>query len=134
MPRLEPSPTPLSEPFWDATRSQQLIVQRCDDCNATVWYPRERCTSCLGDRLRWVESTGRGEVYTFNIMHKAANPMLADMAPFVLALVDLDDGYRIATNIVGCEPAEVRCGLRVDVTWDEELSDGRRLPLFRPAT
>lgn len=132
MPRLEPPATRLSEPFWEATRSKRLLVQRCDECRNVVWYPRERCISCLSDQLRWIESTGRGEVYTFNVMHKAGNPMMADQAPYVLALVDLDEGHRMATNIVGCEPAAVRCGMRVEVAWDVELSDGRFLPVFRP--
>lgn len=133
MPRLEPAATPLSEPFWEATRSEQLLVQRCEECGATVWYPRERCTSCLGDQLRWIESTGRGEVYTFNVMRKAGNPMMADQVPYVIALVDLEEGHRMATNIVGCEPEDVRCGMPVKVVWDVELSDGRRLPVFSPS-
>jgi hypothetical protein len=133
MPRIEPSATPLSEPFWEATRSKQLLVQRCEECGAAVWYPRERCSSCLGDQLRWTESTGDGTVYTFNVMRRPGNPMMADEVPYVLALVDLDEGYRVATNIVGCEPHEVRCGMRVEVTWDVALSDGRHLPVFRPS-
>jgi uncharacterized protein len=133
MPRLEPTSTPLSEPFWEATRSEQLLVQRCDECGTAVWYPRERCSSCLSDQLRWIASTGRGEVYTFNVMHKAGNPMMADEAPYVLALVDLEEGHRMATNIVGCEPPDVRCGMAVEVSWELELSDGRRLPVFRPS-
>lgn len=134
MPRLEPTATPLSEPFWEATRSKQLLVQRCDECGVAVWYPRERCSSCLSDQLRWIESTGRGEVYTFNVMHKAGNPMMADEAPYVLALVDLEEGHRMATNIVGCAPGDVHCGMAVEVSWELELSDGRGLPVFRPMT
>lgn len=134
MPRFEPSATPLSEPFWEATRSGRLLVQRCDDCDAAVWYPRDRCTTCLGDRLRWIESTGRGEIYTFNVMRKPGNPMMGDSTPYVIALVDLEEGHRMATNVVGCTPEDVRCGMTVEVTWDQELADGRRLPLFRPAS
>ena len=132
MPRLEPSPTPLSEPYWEATRSKMLLVQRCDECGTAVWYPRERCSVCLGEQLQWTESAGTGTVYSFNIMHRAGNPMMADEAPYVLALVDLDDGHRMATNITGCDPDAVRCGMQVRVAWDVELSDGRRLPTFQP--
>jgi uncharacterized OB-fold protein len=123
----------LSEPFWEATRSKQLLVQRCEECGAAVWYLRERCSSCLGDQLRWTESTGDGTVYAFNVMRRPGNPMMADEVPYVLALVDLDEGYRMATNIVGCEPHEVRCGMRVEVTWDVALSGGRHLPVCRPS-
>lgn len=134
MPRLEPSSTPLSEPFWEATRSKQLLVQRCTECNGVVWYPRDRCTSCLSDQLQWVEASGRGEVHTFNVMRKPGNPMMADLTPYVIALVELEEGHRMATNVVGCEPEDVHCGMAVEVTWEVELSDGRRLPVFRPAS
>lgn len=132
MPRMEPTPTPLSEPFWAATRAKQLLVQRCDDCGIAVWYPRDRCSACLGASLRWTPASGRGVVYTFNVMHGPGNPMMADEAPFVLALVDLDEGYRVATNIVNCDPHDVRCAMPVEVAWDVSLSDGRHLPVFQP--
>jgi uncharacterized OB-fold protein len=134
MSRIEPKPSPLSEPFWEATKSRRLLVQRCDDCGTSVWYPRLRCTGCFSERLTWVESSGAGAVYTFNVMHKPANPMTADEAPYVIALVDLDDGYRMLTNISGCPPESVRCGQRVEVCWDVALSDGRRLPTFQPVS
>ena len=132
MSRFEPRPTPLSEPFWEATRSRQLVVQRCERCGRAIWYPRERCPFCLDDRLRWTASAGTGRVYTFNVMHRAGNPMMAEEAPYVLALIDLDDGYRMASNVTGCAPEAVRCDLRVRVAWEVELSDGRRLPTFQP--
>jgi len=133
MPRLEPAVTPLAEPFWDATRRQQLVVQRCDRCDRWVWYPRERCPQCLDDTLSWAPVAGTGTVYTFNVMRKPGNPMMADLVPYVLALVDLDEGVRLSTNVVGCSPEDVRCDQRVQVDWSIELADGRRLPTFRPA-
>lgn len=133
MPRLEPAVTPLAEPFWDATTRRQLVVQRCAHCDRWVWYPRERCPRCLGDTLAWTPVAGTGTVYTFNVMRKPGNPMMADLVPYVIALVDLDEGVRLSTNIVGCAPEDVRCDQRVQVDWSVELADGRRLPVFRPA-
>ena len=133
MPRFEPKPSRVSEPFWEATKSRQLRFQRCDACGAAVWYPRLRCPTCLSENLSWTDSSGAGSVYTFNVMRRPGNPMMADEVPYVVAIVDLDEGYRMLTNITGCAPEAVACGQRVQVAWDVELSDGRRLPTFQPA-
>jgi len=84
----------------------------------------------MSDALEWRESEGKGTVYSFNVMRVAGNPMMASDVPYVVALVDLDEGHRMLTNITGCDPSAVACGQRVSVTWDVEMSDGRRLPTF----
>jgi uncharacterized protein len=132
MPRIEPAPTPLTQPFWDATRDRRLLVQWCDDCDAGIYWPRVACPRCLGSTLGWRPAAGTGTVYAANVMHQPGNPMMADRVPYVLALVDLDEGVRVATNIVGCDPDDVAVGMRVTVDW-EALSDGRNLPVFTPA-
>jgi uncharacterized OB-fold protein len=80
-----------------------------------------------------MRSSGQGSIYTFNVMRRPGNPMMADEVPYVVALIDLDEGYRMLTNITGCAPEAIECGQRVEVAWDVELSDGRRLPTFAPA-
>ncbi len=132
MPRFEPRPTDLTSPFWEATRDGRYLLQWCRSCDAAVYYPREVCPACLGDDLEWREAAGRGEVYSFNVMHKPGSPLMNDAVPYVVALVDLPEGARVMTNVVGCEPAEVRVGMEVALDW-EPLSDGRRLPVFKPA-
>jgi uncharacterized protein len=132
MPRMEPTPTALTRPFWDATREQRLLVQWCDACDAGIYYPRWACPTCLGTDLTWREASGRGELYTFNVVHQAANPMMGDMVPYVIALVDLDEGVRIVTNIVRTPDEDLKVGMAVAVAW-EPLSDGRSLPVFRGA-
>ena len=133
MPRIEPAVMPLTEPYWEATRKEQLTAQRCGACGQFVWYPRERCPHCLSADLVWTDLSGEGTIYTFNVMRKPGNPMMADEVPYLIALVDLDEGIRVTTNIVGAEPESVACGQRVTVDWSVELEDGRRLPTFRPA-
>jgi uncharacterized OB-fold protein len=130
-PRMEPPETETSAPFWAATREQRLVVQWCTACESPVWFPREVCPACLGSGLEWRASEGTGSVYTFAVEHRP--PSLAPLGdhPYVVALVELDEGIRMMTNIVGCEPAQVRVGQRVEVAW-ERLSDGRHLPLFTP--
>ena len=92
----------------------------------------KHCPGCLRSELEWVELSGNGTIYTFNVMRKPGNPMMADAVPYVLALVDLDEGVRMTTNIVHVSPEEVRCGQRVSVDWSIQLDDGRCLPTFAP--
>jgi uncharacterized OB-fold protein len=127
--RFEPPISEVAEPFWDATRGGRLLLQWCTACARPVWYPREVCPRCLGSTLEWRESQGRGVVYACTVEHKAQ--MRALEAPYVVALVELDEGVRLLSNVVGRPPERVAVGDRVRVTW-ETLSDGRRLPLFEP--
>ncbi|CAN5718846.1 OB-fold domain-containing protein [soil metagenome] len=125
--RTGPPVNAVDEPFWAATREQRLVLQWCTACERVVHYPREACPSCLGDDLAWRPASGRGVVH-------AASTMAAttDRDPYVVALVDLAEGARFMTNVVGCDPADVVIGMMVTVAW-EPLDDGRHLPLFAPA-
>ena len=127
--RFEPPVSEVAAPFWEATRQGRLLLQWCTACERPVWYPREVCPACLGTTLEWRESQGCGVVYACTVEHKAQTPALE--GPYVVALVDLDEGVRLLSNVVGCPPDRVAVGDRVGVTW-EPLSDGRRLPLFAP--
>lgn len=130
--RLEPPVTETTQPFWDATRDQRLLIQRCDDCDVPIFYPREVCPLCLGTSLAWTEAAGGAEVYAVSVQHRPAYPTLADRVPYAVALVDLDEGIRMMTNVIDCDPESVAVGQRVELCW-EPLSDGRHLPQFRPA-
>jgi uncharacterized protein len=127
--RFEPPVSEVATPFWEATRQGRLLLQWCTACERPVWYPREVCPACLGTTLEWRESQGRGVVYACTVEHKAQIRALE--APYVVALVELDEGVRLLSNVVGRPPERVAVGDRVRVTW-EALSDGRRLPLFEP--
>lgn len=129
--RLEPPVTEVTEEFWDATRDERLLVQWCRSCDVAIFYPREVCPTCLGTDLEWRESTGLATVYAVSVQHRPAFPGLAERVPYAVALVDLDDGIRMMTNVVGCEPGSVHVDQRVSVCW-EALSDGRNLPVFTP--
>lgn len=130
--RFEPKASSLTEPFWAATREKKLLVQWCPSCDAGVYWPRWHCPRCMGEDLGWKEASGHGSVYSYNVMHVPGNPTMADRVPYTIGLIDLNEGVRMASNIVGCEPGEVRVGMPVVVTW-EALSDGRHLPVFGPA-
>jgi uncharacterized OB-fold protein len=129
MPRLEPKASKLTEPFWEATRARRLVLQWCRRCDANIHYPRWACPSCLGDDLEWRESAGRGSLYSFSIATASASPMLADLAPVAIALVELDEGVRLVSNVVEVDLDAIEVGMAVRVRW-EPMTDGRHFPLF----
>ena len=132
--RLEPPVGDESGAFWEATRQRRLLVQWCTECDRGVFYPRAFCPHCGdgGSALEWRTATGRATVYAASVEHRPAPGGFSGGEPYCVALIDLHEGVRMMTNIVGCPPDDVRSGMAVEVTW-EPLSDGRQLPLFRPA-
>lgn len=129
-PRPIAEPDSLTEPWWEATKQERLLLQRCTSCGNHQHYPRNLCTACSSTDLEYVPSGGRGEVYSFTVIHRSPNP--AFDPPYVVALVRLNEGPVLLTNIVGIPPKDVRCDMRVRVVW-EPLPDGRKLPVFTPA-
>jgi len=143
--RFEPPVGAESGPFWEGTRTGRLLVQWCTACDRGVFYPRAFCPHCAApdaasalapeSALEWRTASGRATVYAAGVEHKpeAAGAAFSGGEPYCVALVDLEEGIRMMTNVVGCPPDEVHSGMAVAVTW-EPLSDGRQLPLFRPVT
>lgn len=129
--RFEPTGSAVAAPFWEATREGRLVLPWCTACEKPHWFPRAICPHCGGGRIAWRAASGGGEVYALCIEHRSNLPAVFGTDPYVVALVELTEGVRLMTNIVNISPHEVRVGLGVTVTW-EELSDGRRLPLFEP--
>jgi uncharacterized protein len=119
--------------FWQATKDGELTYQRCDACGTVVFYPRHHCTSCLSLSLSWHTASGRGTVYTYSVVRKAEHPFFRTQVPYAVAWIDLDEGPRILSNIVGIDdPAtDIAVGQRVMVEW--EIHDDLAIPLFRPA-
>ena len=130
-PPLPRFPEPDTEAFWEATKEHELRYQVCGDCDGIVFYPRRHCTHCLGQNLSWKTSNGEGEVYTFSIVRQNYHPAFRERVPYVIAWVDLDEGFRMLTNIVGIDDvADVAVGQRVQVDWIDY--DAVSLPAFRP--
>ena len=124
---------PDSRPFWEATKNHEIRYQVCDECSGVVFYPRSRCTHCLSLKLSWHISRGEGTIYTFSVIRQSRHPAFKDKAPYAVAMVDLDEGVRLLTNIVGVDDPskEVHIGQRVVVAWEDH--DELSVPLFRPA-
>jgi uncharacterized OB-fold protein len=126
-----PVPTAGSLPFWDGCRRHELLLPHCRDCRAPWFPPAALCPRCLGTNWDWTRSSGRGRVYSFVVYHRVYHPGFAKDVPYVVALVELDEGPRFMSNIVDCSPAEVRCDMPVEVVF-EAASEGVVLPKFRP--
>ena len=93
-----PKPTPSSRPFWEAARNHELKLQKCGACNQFIYYPRDRCPHCFSDQLSWQQVSGRGKLYSYTTVYRASTRSFAD-APYVLAIVELDEGPRMTTNM-----------------------------------
>ncbi len=127
-----PKPTPETLPFWEAAKRHTLLIQRCDDCATHYFYPRPLCPACLSRRVRWVEASGRGRLHTFVINHRPPRNFPV-AAPFVIGIVELEEGARMMSHIVDVEPdpAAIRCEMPLEVVF-EDITEEITLPKFRP--
>ena len=124
-----PVPTVYSKPYWEGCKREELLVQKCQDCGKLTFVPQPACMHCLSSKLEWVKASGRGTVYSYTSVWRPQTP--AFEVPYVVAIIDTDDGYQMMSNIVGCEPAQVEVGMRVEVEF-RPMSETITLPYFRP--
>ena len=126
-------PEPDTEPFWEAAKNHELRYQVCDECGGIVFHPRRHCTHCPSLSLTWKTSKGEGVIYSYSVVRQNYHPAFHERLPYVIAWIDLDEGFRMLSNVVGVDdPATgVSIGQRVRVEWEdfEEAS----LPMFTPA-
>jgi uncharacterized OB-fold protein len=136
--RMPPKPMPLqehktiSQPFWDAAKRHELVMQRCKKCANYIHFPREQCPVCFAQYLEWARVSGNGRVYAFTNVHQAQHPAFQEETPYCFAIVQLDEGPRIVTNVVECSPDDVQCDMRVTVVFDDANADWT-LVKFKPA-
>lgn len=125
-----PVPNGDSLPYWAAARELRLLVRQCKACGARHFMPRHMCPECWSDQLEWIESRGFGSVHSFSVVHRAPTPAFAANAPYVIALIDLDEGPRMFANVLGADALEVAIGDRVKVIF-EDRGDGAVMPQFQ---
>jgi uncharacterized OB-fold protein len=128
--RLAPSMTADTQFFWDALKEQRLLIQRCATCGELRHPPRPMCPHCRSLEWNTVEATGRGTVYSFVMPRHPPLPWFED--GYVVALVDLEEGTRLVTNLIDVAPESVSIGMPVTVRY-VEFDGGLVLPLFAPA-
>ncbi len=125
-----PETQPWSERFWERTKQGKLLVQVCKDCNARIFYPRKACPKCWSRNLDWIEASGKATIFTFSTAYSMVEPKFMDELPYTIAYVDLDEGVRMMTRIVECEPQQISFGMKVEVVFHER--GDFMLPYFRP--
>ena len=118
-----------SLPYWNAAREGRLLIRKCKACGELHFMPRYLCPVCWSDQLEWVEAKGTGSVHSFTVIRRAPSPVFAPHAPYVVALIDLDEGPRMIANVIGNDALAARIGDRVKVTF-EDRGDGAMLPQF----
>jgi uncharacterized OB-fold protein len=129
---IVPGMTDLTRPYWEAARDGRLVVQECQECGRLQHPPLPACPDCHRSQLGWRELSGRGTVYSCTVVRHATHAAFAGKIPYVVALVELDEGPRLVTTVTGCPPEDVRAGLPVRVVF-RRLTDEVTLPCFEPA-
>lgn len=128
-----PDPDPESKPFWDAMVQHRLVVQECTACGVRRYPATTYCPACRSDASRWIDSAGTGKVFSWVVVHHPVpKEAYAGDVPYVVALIDLDEGVRMVSNIVEIAPSAIQANMRVRVRFDD-VEPGITLPRFIPA-
>jgi uncharacterized OB-fold protein len=127
-----PHPNPETAPYWEGCREQKLLIQRCSSCGHHQFYPRILCTECTSQQVEWVSACGRGKVVSFTIVRQAISEAYAADVPYVIALIQLDEGPTMMSNVIQSDPESVMVGMPVEVifeAWSEEITVPKFCPL-----
>lgn len=125
-----PSRSPETENFWDACNRNVFLVQRCRRCQQTQYHYRAVCAHCWSSDLEDLEATGRGTVWTYSVVRRNRSPVFAEKVPYVVALIQLEEGVSVFGNVVDCDPEEVEIGRDVTLAF-AIAEDGQHIPVFR---
>jgi len=131
IPKPLPAVTNETAPYWEGCKHHELRIQQCAACGRYQFYPRIYCAQCFSDRVEWTRASGHAKVTTFTIVRRPVSPAFADDVPYVVALVTLDEGPTMMTNIIGCPVEQVVIGMPVAVTFEDWTPD-ISIPKFRP--
>lgn len=118
--------------YWAGCQRHELLIQRCTSCAGYQFYPRILCTVCSGRSLQWVRASGRGTISSFTIVRRAVSEAYAAEVPYVVALIRLEEGPTLMSNIVGCAVEAVTMGMPVEVVFDD-WPGGVTVPKFQPS-
>jgi uncharacterized OB-fold protein len=123
--------TPRNRLYWEGTAKGELRLAHCTRCDALFRFAHEWCPECWGLELDWKRASGGGQVSHFSVIHQAPYPSFDDVAPYVLAMIELEEGVRMMSNVIGIDPADVHIGMAVEVAF--ERRGDFMLPMFKPA-
>ena len=123
--KIIPRPTAETRPYWDACRNGELMLQRCDSCGSYQFFPRMMCCHCDSDSVTWTRVSGRGRVRSYTVVRRPVSKAYAAETPYIVALVELEEGPTLMSNVTGCDPDAIKVGTPVEVTfekWTDEIS------------
>lgn len=126
------NPKPLidddSRPFWEGAKNHKLMIQKCEDCNKYIFYPRIICPHCFSEHVTWVEASGQGRIHSYTVVHRAAPPFKEE-TPYVVAIIELNEGVRMASRVIG-EQEKILIDKPVSVVY-EKIDEEVTLPYFQ---
>jgi len=127
--------TPESKPYWDGMKENKLMLPKCQDCGLVFFYPRGVCPGCQSRKIGWIQGSGKGKLYSFEILHRPFNRAVKVPTPYVLAMVELEEGPRMLSSLVNVEPdpKAITCDMPVEMVFSK-LTDDITIPLFQPAS
>lgn len=128
--RPQPDTRNAGKEFWRAAAEGKLLVPNCNACGRNFWHPRPRCPHCGADDVGWITGSGSGAIHTFTVVRQSGDPFFKGKVPYALAMIELDEGVRLMSNVVDTPIDTLRIGMRVEVVF-EAASDDVAIPLFR---
>lgn len=126
---IRPTITDLNRPFWEACRQGRLVAQRCAACGELRYPASSVCPSCLSGEAEWIELSGRGEIFSYVVVHRGYHPYWAERVPYNVALIELEEGLRMFSNIVGMPNDRLEVGQKVKVAFERRAED-LTVPVF----
>jgi uncharacterized OB-fold protein len=121
-----------SRPYWEAAKQGRLLIKRCNACGEVHHYPRPFCPTCWSEDVEWLEVSGRGTLYTYSVVFRNDTPPFNEWGRYVPAVVELEEGPRLMTNIIDAEPESLFVDMPVEVAF-RDLTDDWAAPIFRPS-
>ena len=131
-PLPRPANLEASKPFWEAAKRHQLVMPRCKRCDSLFFYPREECPNCLTNDLEWVTVSGKGRLHSLTVVRQPANPAFNEDVPYIYAVVQLDEGPRLISNVVECDVDTAKVDMPLVAVFDDVTPEWT-LVKFRPA-
>ena len=130
-----PNKQPESDFYWEKAQAHELWLRKCNDCNSVYFYPRDICPQCYSNSVEWIQASGKATLHAYAIAERGPTPSSRDVVPYVAALVDLEEGPRMPTNLVDVPMDEehIKVGIALEVTFDD-VTDEITLPKFKPAS
>lgn len=125
-----PTPTQISKPYWDYCKQHELRIQRCRQCGCYRHYPQDMCPHCNSFDTEWTKVSGKGNVYSWVVCHRAFHPGFAAEVPYAAVTIELDEGVRMMSRVVDVKPEDLKIGMPVQVVFEDVTAD-ITLPMFR---